>query len=156
MALHKGDDAHMSGKQFETFYWPYLKRVILGLVNEGCVPLLFAEGIYNSRLEVIKDLPKASVIWWFDRTDMAAAKRILGDTACLAGNVPTSLMCTGTPAQVKECCRQLIESCGNGGGYILTGGAHVHYTPCVADNLHAMMEAAKEFGVYKRAVARSS
>jgi hypothetical protein len=156
MALHKGDDAHMSGKQFETFYWPYLKRVILGLVNEGCVPLLFAEGIYNSRLEVIKDLPKASVIWWFDRTDMAAAKHILGDTACLAGNVPTSLMCTGTPTQVKECCRQLIEICGKGGGYILTGGAQVHYTPCVADNLHAMMEVAKEFGVYKRAVARSS
>ena len=147
MALHKGDDTFMSEKQFETFYWPGLKKVILGLVAEGCVPLLFAEGSYNRRLEAVKDLPEGSVIWWFDRTDMARAKKILGDRNCIAGNVPTSLMCTGTPREVKEHCRNLIEVCGKRGGYILTGGAQVHNT--TAANLRAMMEAAKEYGVYK-------
>jgi uroporphyrinogen-III decarboxylase len=147
MALHKGDDTFMSEKQFETFYWPGLKKVILGLVAEGCVPLLFAEGSYNKRLEAVKDLPEGSVIWWFDRTDMTRAKKILGDTNCIAGNVPTSLMCTGTPREVKEHCRNLIEACGKRGGYILTGGAQVHNT--TAENLRAMVEAAKEYGVYQ-------
>jgi uroporphyrinogen-III decarboxylase len=147
MALHKGDDTFMSEKQFETFYWPGLKKVILGLVEEGCVPLLFAEGCYNKRLEAVKDLPEGSVIWWFDRTDMARAKKILGDRNCIAGNVPTSLMCTGTPREVKEHCRNLIEVCGKRGGYILTGGAQVHNT--TAENLRAMVEAAKEYGVYQ-------
>jgi uroporphyrinogen-III decarboxylase len=147
MALHKGDDTFMSEKQFETFYWPGLKKVILGLVEEGCVPLLFAEGSYNKRLEAVKDLPEGSVIWWFDRTDMARAKKILGDRNCIAGNVPTSLMCTGTPREVKEHCRNLIEVCGKRGGYILTGGAQVHNT--TAENLRAMVEAAKEYGVYQ-------
>jgi uroporphyrinogen-III decarboxylase len=147
MALHKGDDTFMSEKQFETFYWPGLKKVILGLVAEGCVPLLFAEGSYNKRLEAVKDLPEGSVIWWFDRTDMARAKKILGDRNCIAGNVPTSLMCTGTPREVKEHCRNLIEACGKRGGYILTGGAQVHNT--TAENLRAMVEAAKEYGVYQ-------
>ncbi|MGA8012296.1 MAG: uroporphyrinogen decarboxylase family protein [Candidatus Acidiferrales bacterium] len=147
MALHKGDDTFMSEKQFETFYWPGLKKVILGLVAEGCVPLLFAEGCYNKRLEAVKDLPEGSVIWWFDRTDMARAKKILGDRNCIAGNVPTSLMCTGTPREVKEHCRNLIEVCGKRGGYILTGGAQVHNT--TAENLRAMVEAAKEYGVYQ-------
>ncbi|MGA8765880.1 MAG: uroporphyrinogen decarboxylase family protein [Candidatus Acidiferrales bacterium] len=147
MALHKGDDTFMSEKQFETFYWPGLKKVILGLVAEGCVPLLFAEGCYNKRLEAVKDLPEGSVIWWFDRTDMVRAKKILGDRNCIAGNVPTSLMCTGTPREVKEHCRNLIEVCGKRGGYILTGGAQVHNT--TAENLRAMVEAAKEYGVYQ-------
>jgi len=147
MALHKGDDTFMSEKQFETFYWPGLKKVILGLVAEGCVPLLFAEGSYNKRLEAVKDLPEGSVIWWFDRTDMARAKKILGDRNCIAGNVPTSLMCTGTPREVKEHCKNLIEVCGKRGGYILTGGAQVHNT--TAENLRAMVEAAKEYGVYQ-------
>jgi len=147
MALHKGDDNFMSAKQFETFYWPGLKKVILGLLAEGCVPLLFAEGSYNKRLETVRDLPKGSVIWWFDRTDMVRAKKILGSENCIAGNVPTSLMCTGTPQAVKECCRNLIETCGKHGGYILTGGAQVHNT--TADNLQALIEAAKEFGVYQ-------
>jgi uroporphyrinogen-III decarboxylase len=145
-ALHKGDDTFMSDKQYEKFYWPTFRKVIVGLVEEGCVPLLFAEGRYNNRLKIIKDLPRGRVIWHFDRTDMAAAKKILGDTACIAGNVPTSLLRTGTPGAVKEYCRQLIEVCGEGGGFILTGGASIDKgNPA---NLRAMMEAAEEYGVY--------
>ncbi len=147
MYLHKGSDGFMSPKQFETFYWPTFKKVILGIIDEGLVPVLFAEGTYNTRLEIIKDLPKGSVIWWFDQTDMAKAKKILGETACIAGNVPTSLLCTGTPPAVKEYCRNLIEVVGKGGGFILTGGALIDSGN--PDNLRAMMEAAKDYGVYK-------
>lgn len=147
MPLHKGDDSFMSERQFETFYWPGLKRVILDLVAEGCVPLLFAEGSYNKRLELVRELPEHSVIWWFDRTDMTRAKKILGDRNCIAGNVPTSLICTGTPEEIKEHCRKLIDICGRGGGYILTGGAQVHNT--TAENMRALIEAVKEYGVYK-------
>jgi hypothetical protein len=147
MPLHKGADGFMSIKQFETFYWPTLKRVVMALIDEGIVPLLFAEGGYNSRLEIIQDLPKGAVMWQFEQTDMARAKKILGDTACIAGNVPTSLLCMGTPQEVKEYCRQLIEVCGKGGGYILTGGAPVNEGN--PDNLRAMMAAAKEYGVYR-------
>lgn len=147
MPLHKGADAFMSEAQFEKFYWPQLKRVILALVHEGCVPLLFAEGSYDKRLEAVQDLPRASVVWWFDRTDMRRAKQILGGENCLSGNVPTSLLCTGTPEEVRACCRELIEICAEGGGYILNGGASVHDT--TAANLRAMTDAAKEYGTYR-------
>lgn len=146
-ALHKGDDTFMSNKQYEKFYWPTFRKVILGLVEEGCVPMLFAEGKYNNRLEIIKDLPEGKVMWHFDKTDMVRAKKILGDNACIAGNVPTSLLCTGTPKAVKEYCRKLIEACAPGGGFILTGGASIEKGN--PDNLRAMMEAAEEYGVYK-------
>lgn len=144
--LHKGADGFMSKQQFDTFYWPTLKKVILGIVAEGIVPVLFAEGSYNTRLETVSELPGASVIWWFDQTDMARAKHVLGGTACIAGNVPGSLLCTGTPRDVKVYCRKLIELCGEKGGYILTGGAIIDKTN--PDNLRAMMEASKEYGVY--------
>jgi uroporphyrinogen-III decarboxylase len=146
MPLHKGADGFMSDKQYETFYWPTFKGVIMGLINEGIVPLLFAEGSYNKRLEIIKELPRASVVWYFDQTDMGKAKEMLGDTACIAGNVPTSLLVTGKPQEVKEYCRKLIELCGEGGGYILAGGANIDEGD--PDNLRAMMAAAEEYGVY--------
>ncbi len=146
MYLHKGSDGFMSPKQFEKFYWPPLREVIMGLVDAGIVPMLFAEGNYDSRLEIVKDLPEGSVLWWFDQTDMAKAKQVLGDSACIAGNVPTSMLCTGTPPTIKEYCRRLIETVGAGGGFILTGGALVDNAP--AENLRAMMEAAREYGVY--------
>jgi len=147
MPLHKGADGFMSEKQYETFYWPTFKKVIMSVVNEGIMPILFAEGSYNTRLDIISELPKASVTWWFDQTDMARAKKVLGDKVCLIGNVPTSLLMTGTPKEVKEHCRKLIEVCAPGSGYILGGGANIDKGD--PDNLRAMMEAVKEYGVYK-------
>ncbi len=148
MPLHKGSDGFMSLDQFKTFYWPTLKNVILGLIQEGLIPLVFAEGCYDSRLEIVKDLPKGSVIWWFDQTDMGKAKQVLGSDFCLAGNIPTSLLCAGTPREVNDYCRQLIGVAGKGGGFILTGGALIDRGN--PDNLRAMMEATKEYGTYPR------
>lgn len=148
MPLHKGTGGFMSNMQFETFYWPTLKKVMMGLINEGLVPMPFAEGNYEPRLEIIRDMPVGSVLWFFEQMDMAHAKRVLGGNACIAGNLPASVLCTGTPAQVKEHCRKLIEICAPGGGYILTAG--VHMDKGNPDNLRAMMEAAKEYGVYKK------
>jgi hypothetical protein len=146
--LHKGADGWMSPEQYETFYWPSLKKVMDALINEGLICMMFAEGSYNTRLEIVRDdFPKGSVIWWFDQTDMALAKKILGDKFAIQGNIPSSLMVTGSPGEVKACCRKLIETCGEGGGYILAAG-------CIAENpklenLQAMMEAVREYGVYK-------
>lgn len=148
MPLHKGPDGFMSNKQFETFYWPTLRKVMMGLIDEGLVPLPFAEGDYGPRLEIIKDMPRGKVIWYFETMDMAKAKKVLGDNACIAGNLPVSVLVTGTPAQVKERCRRLIETCAGGGGYILTGSASMNDGN--PDNLRAMMEAVKEYGIYTK------
>jgi hypothetical protein len=146
MPLHKGADGWMSDDQFKTLYWPSLKAVIMALIDEGCVPWLFAEGGYNSRLQYINELPKGHCIWLFDRTDMAAAKEAIGNTTCIAGNVPISRIMTGTPEQVREICKALIDTAGKGGGYIMATG-------CAADEgkhdtLKAMIDYTKEYGVY--------
>jgi hypothetical protein len=148
MPLHKGDDTFMSDKQFEVFYWPYLRRLFMAMVEEGLVPMPFAEGRYNNRLKQIADTPKSSVVWYFDQTDMAQAKKILGNVSCIVGNVPTSVVITARPELVKETCRKLIETCAPGGGYILAGGASIDKGNI--PNLKAMMAAAYEYGVYKK------
>lgn len=148
MPLHKGAKYFMSNKQFEEFYWPTFKQVMMGMINEGIVPMPFAEGNYEPRVEYFKDMPRASVLWYFEQMDMAKGKKVLGDTACIAGNLPVSVLCTGTPQDVKMRCRELIETCGRGGGYILTSGANMDNRGN-PDNLRAMMEAVHEYGVYK-------
>jgi hypothetical protein len=146
MPLHKGDDTFMSDKQFAEFYWPYLRKLMLAIVEEGLVPMPFAEGKYTKRLKQIADTPKSSIVWYFDQTDMAQAKNILGHVSCIMGNVPTSMMIASQPKEVKEMCRKLIETCAPGGGYILSGGAELHKANI--PNLKAMMEAAYEYGIY--------
>jgi len=148
MPLHKGDDTFMSEEQFKKFYWPSLQKLFVAMIEEGLVPFPFAEGKYASRLKLISETPRAGVVWYFDQTDMAEAKKVLGNVSCIVGNVPSSVIITGTSAQVKENCRRLIETCAPGGGYILAGGASVD-TSDIA-NFKAMMEAAYEYGVYNK------
>jgi hypothetical protein len=144
--LHKGADGFMSDEQYKTFYWPTFRKVMLGLIEEGCIPLPFAEGSYNSRLEVIRDLPKGKVVWMFDQTDMARAKAILSDRACIYGNVPTDILSTGTTDDVKAYCKQLIDVAGKGGGFILSSG--VILDTAKPENVRAMIEFTKEYGIY--------
>ena len=107
---------------------------------------MFAEGKYSRRLNYISDFPKGWVHWIFDQTDMAKAKESGGPNCSISGNIPTSVMCTAKPKEVKEYCRKLIETCAPGGGYMLAGGASA--TETCPDNLRAMMEAALEYGKY--------
>jgi len=144
--LHKGADGFMSDQQYKTFYWPTLKKVISGLINEGLIPFIFAEGAYETRLEVIQDIPIASTVWQFDYTDMARAKEVLGKIACIAGNVPISLLGTGTPDEVKDYCKKLIDTAGKDGGFIMCSGAVIDEAK--AENVRAMIEFTKEYGVY--------
>jgi hypothetical protein len=147
MPLHKGDDTHISIKQFEKFYWPTFKQLMLNMVEEGLIPAPFAEGTYTQRLNHLLELPEASVLWFFDRTDMHKAKDVLGGHSPIMGNVPITLIATGTPEQVKERCKDLIDYCGKGGGYILCSGTQLD--DAKEDTVRAMIDFTKEYGVYR-------
>jgi hypothetical protein len=147
ITLHKGADGFMSDKQFKTFYWPSLKNLIIGLMDEGCVPFLFVEGSYNSRLDTIKDIPAGKSIWLFDQTDMEKAKEKMGRVACIGGNVPIDLFTVGTAPAVEEYAKKLIDTVGKGGGYIMANGAVINEGK--PENLKAMVDFTKKYGIYK-------
>ena len=145
--LHKGLDGFMSGAQFRKFFWPTLKKLIEGLIAEDCVPFVFWEGDVTSRLEIIGDIPKGKAVYGFERTDMFAAKRILGDTVCLKGAVPLSLMIAGTQQEVKDHCKKLIDVVGKDGGFIMDCSTVID--DAKPENLRAMFEITREYGVYR-------
>jgi hypothetical protein len=120
--LHKGPDGLMSLDQFNKFYWPSLKKLMCGLIDKGLVPCPLFEGDYTSRLEIIGDMPKGKCIYWFERTDIFKAKAVLGDHICIRGNVPATLLCTGTPQDIRDYCKILIDIVGKDGGFIMDGG----------------------------------
>jgi len=147
MPLHKGDDTHISQKQFEKFYWPTFKQHMLDMIEDGLIPAPFAEGTYDKRLECLTELPEASVLWFFDRTDMHKAKDALRGHSCIMGNVPITLIATGTAEKVKACCRDLINYCGKDGGYILCSGTQLD--DAKEETVRAMIDFTKEYGIYK-------
>jgi uroporphyrinogen-III decarboxylase len=144
--LHKGADGFLSDEDFRTFYWPTLKKVLLGLIEDGIVPLCFAEGAYNDRLEAIHDpeIPAGKMIWMFDATNMSEAKRHLGGYQCIGGNVPGALLTTGTVQDMDDYVRQLMEDVAGDGGFILGSGIVVDAAK--PDCFKAMIDAGKKYG----------
>jgi uroporphyrinogen-III decarboxylase len=147
--LHKGSEGFMSPEQFKTFYWPSLRTLILGLCAAGCIPYVYTEGDYTSRLEFLRDVPKGKVMYHFQKVDMARAKAILREVACIVGDVPNSLLISGTADQVKDYCRKLIDTAGEGGGFIMDSSACIDEAK--PENIRAMIDFTKAYGVYRRA-----
>jgi uroporphyrinogen-III decarboxylase len=147
MPLHKGADGFLSDAQFKKFYWPTFRKVMMGLSDEGVVPMPALEGHWTTRLEVIQDLPKGKTLWMVDQSDMAKTKKTLGKVACMFGNVPSDLLSVGTPKQIKDYVKKIIDTCAKGGGFIVSNGAF--FDQAKPENVKAMVDAAKEYGVYK-------
>jgi hypothetical protein len=122
--LHKGADGFMSKEQFEKFYWPTWKQVMMALYEEGITSYLFIEGSYNQRLEYLAEMPEKSLVCHFDKSDMHRVKEMLSDKFIIAGNVPASLMATGTTDDVRACCADLMNLFGDVPGYIMTHGCY--------------------------------
>lgn len=145
--LHRGADGFMSPKQFETFYWPSLKKLILALIDKGLIPCPFFEGDYTSRLEYLTELPRGKVIGQFDTTDPVKAKEIVGDTMCIAGMMPLSLLQTGSFENIKKYAGKLIDVVGRGGGFIM--GPRGSMDECDPARVKIWVDFTKEYGVYK-------
>ena len=134
----------MSIDQFKTFYWPTLKKLIHDLIDRDLVPSPFWESVCTSRLEIIADVPPRKVIYMFEGTDIFRAKEVLGDVVCIRGNVPAPLLCLGTPDEVKDYCRKLIQKVGKNGGFILDGGVGIP-DETKLENARAMAEVVRDF-----------
>jgi hypothetical protein len=146
--LHKGAEGFMSLDQFETFYWPSLRKLILGICDAGLIPYVYTEGSYTSRLEFLQNVPRGKVMYHFERVDMRRAKEILRDVACITGNVPNSLLISGSPDQVKDYCKKLIDTAGEGGGFVMDAAACIDEAK--PENIRAMMDLTREYGIYRR------
>ncbi|MFL7871324.1 MAG: uroporphyrinogen decarboxylase family protein, partial [Anaerolineales bacterium] len=126
--LHKGADAFMSQEQFEKFYWPTWKQVMMGLYEEGIISYLFIEGSYNKRLENLAEMPEKSLVCHFDKTDMKRVKEVLSDKFIIAGNVPASLMAAGTTDEVRAYCDDLVDLYADTPAYIMAHGCYFENT----------------------------
>ena len=143
-----GKGGLLSPKQFDEFYWPTLKKVISGLIEYGLVPNLLIEGDFTSRLETIKDVPKGTCIYHFETVDIQKAKKVLGNHVCFRGSVPIRLLVLGTPQEVRDSCKELIDVLGEGGGFIMD--AAMASEDVKPENIKAMIDFTRQYGVYNK------
>jgi uroporphyrinogen-III decarboxylase len=145
IAMHRGADNFMSDADFRKYYWPSFKRQIEAFVAAGLTPMPLFEGGYSSRLKYLAELPAGKVAAHFDVVDRRKFKEICGDVLCFWGNIPSSILCTGTPQQVKDEVKELVDVFGDTGALMIDGTVGIP-DEARPENLYALREAVDEYG----------
>jgi len=144
--VHKATREFMSDAQFNEFYWPFLKKGLLALVEKGVIPIIYWEADFESRLEHIVDVPPGKIVYHLSNTNFEKAYDVLRGTTALMGNVPNVMMLSGTPDDVRAYCKKLIDTVGKDGGFIMDTALMLDEAK--PENLKAMIDFTKEYGVY--------
>lgn len=145
--LHRGSDGFMSSEQFEKFYWPQLKQLLLSLIQNDITPHVFYEGVWDSRLEYLTELPKGKTVGWFQNSDIFKVKEVVGDTMCIAGGMPNSLLSLGTEDEVRLRTREVCSTVGKGGGFIMCTSVG-EMSGCKPKLVKAWVDATRKYGAY--------
>jgi uroporphyrinogen-III decarboxylase len=146
-----GGPPGMSPMIYDEFYWPYAKKMIDIFVNCGFKVWNHWDNDHTPFLETIKTindgLPKGKIVMDFEKTDMKKAKEVLGDTVTIYGNVPSAMLVYGSEEENLAYCKQLIDDCAEGGGFIIGAECEVPWDS-KPENVRAMMKAAEMYGQY--------
>lgn len=144
--LHKGSDGFISIPQFETFYWPPLKAMMLDMIEAGLRPMPFYEGVWDQRLKYLAELPKGKTRGMFERSNMEKVKEYVGDVMPIIGGFPVSLLQGGTEEQVREHTKWMCKVVGKGGGFVMAASTAMDY--CKPELVKVWVDATKEYGQY--------
>ena len=81
-----------------------------------------------------------------DRTDIFRAKEILGDTMCLCGNMPLTLLRAGTADEIEDYARRLIDVVGKDGGFIMSSNTVLDDAD--PDRVKLWIDFTRKYGIY--------
>ncbi|HUY01421.1 MAG TPA: uroporphyrinogen decarboxylase family protein [Candidatus Deferrimicrobium sp.] len=149
VCLERVSASFISPKVFEELVLPYLKQIVEVNNKLGYINLFHMDTDWTPFFEYFLELPKGRYILHLENSDIFKAKELLGDRFCLMGNVNSTLQKLGTPQQIEDYCKKLIEVCGEGGGYILGSGCEIA-SDAPFENVQAIVNAGKKYGVYRK------
>jgi len=152
--MHRGCVPFISFKQFENIYWPTVKPIIEELWSEGHQTLFYAEGNWDKHLAAFHTLPELSIVYHVDQGDVFKAHQALGDKFCISGGIPNVMLAFRPADEVREYVKKVLDGVARDGGYILDAGAIVQNESKV-ENIKAMTEACREYGVYSSGVCEA-
>jgi uroporphyrinogen decarboxylase len=144
--LHCGDSLAscdmISPRQYERWAFPYQRKVIQAWKEYGATTLLHICGNSTKVLELYAQTG-ADIIEIDHKVDLAYAKQVVGNRACLLGNIdPVATLLLGDPDKVRQDCEIAISKGMPNGGYMLGSGCMVPRTTPL-ENVRVMVDVAR-------------
>ena len=137
-------------KIFERFWLPYTLEIVDALWSEGIVTWFHLDACWDKNIPYFKQFPRGSAVLALDgTTDIFAAKEVLRNHLCLAGDVHPALLSLGKPEEVEAYCKRLIDEVGPDGGFILSSGCEIP-AAVTMENWRAMVQTGRNYEFSKK------
>ena len=108
--------AMVAPKIWDRFVFPYFHEVVTKLAEADILSVLHWDQDWTRDLARLLELPaKKCVLAPDGATDIRKAREILGDHMAISGDVPASILATGTPDDVYNYIETLIKDIGKEG-----------------------------------------
>lgn len=137
--------AMLAPKLWDRFVWPHFKEIAEALIAEGITPVFHWDQDWGRDLERLLELPEKKCVLNLDgMTDIRKAAKILEGHTAIMGDLPPSILSSGTTEEVRTYIRNLVNDIGPE-GLILAPGCDgpLNSKP---ENMEAFVAAAREFG----------
>ncbi|MBP0970381.1 MAG: hypothetical protein J5744_09575 [Oscillospiraceae bacterium] len=116
----------MNSRQFERFYWPYLKKLLDTYAEMGQNVRIFAEGSILRFTEYFRDYPKGLLTFHLEQDDPFEFREALPNAAIMGG-MTTDLLSYGTPEECVAYAKKLCDELGREGGFIFSENKMLSY-----------------------------
>jgi uroporphyrinogen decarboxylase len=139
-----------SVRHLRRFIAPYLKRIVDEAHRWGLPYIKHIDGDIRQHLPVLVDEVGIDGLHSIEpgaNMDILDLKRCYGDRLALLGNLDCDLLVRGSPSEIADQVAHLMRHVAPGGGYVFsTANSVLMDVPLT--NLQAMLEAARNHGVY--------
>ena len=136
-------------KQFEKVYYPSLRKYTETFRDMGYKLIIFFEKNYSHLYDYLKDLPKNTIIGFFEEDDLRVVKKELGDTLCVGGGITVQDLIYKTPEECIEVTKEIIDSVAPGGSYVFAPNKILlSLADAKPENLKAVTDFVHEYAVY--------
>lgn len=113
--------AMLNPKIWESLVWPYMKASAEQMIEYGKTPIMHLDQDWTRDIERFGELPAGKIVLNTDSmTDLAVTREKLPGYSIM-GDVPPTLFTTGTPEDVTEYVKRLIDTVGPKGLFVCPG-----------------------------------
>ncbi len=133
----------MNMKQWDTFYWPYLKQILDAALAADQTVMIYLENSLIRFKEYFQDYPKGFLVLVPELDDVAELRTAIPN-ACIVGGMPAQLLGRGTPEECVDRAKKVIDQMGD--GFILGQDKMMSFrNDCRRENLLAVCEYVQNF-----------
>lgn len=136
---------YVSPRIFRELFVPHYRRVVENITKPW---IYHSDGNLLPVMDDLLDLGMAGLHPIEpEAMDLAELHHRYGGEVCFCGNISVDTLSRGTPQEVDALVRQAIHTAAPGGGYIAGSANSIPYY-AKAENVLAMQQAIKNYGVY--------